>query len=503
MLKKTVTLVLFFGLFFVLVSGLVMFTAPPARVASWADWGFLGLSRQAWEGAHLAMGVLVVAAGLLHAMLHMDAFLDHLRDDDGMVIVFTKPFFAGLIVVVGLFAAALAGAPPMAQLARLGDHLQERAADTYGEPPYAAAERSTLADFARRMGMDTEKALALLRLKNIKADSGDLTLAEIARQNRVAPGGVFEALKMVMEPSGGTAAITGLPKEPPPGLGRRKLSDICEEYGLDLAQALGRLSTSGFKAQPAWTLAEIAKASNVLPIAVYDALRAEKAPASVAVEVAAPTEPAASAPAAPAAAPSAAAPAQPAVQAAPAAPAQASPPAQAPVSPQPAYQPQPAASGQPSGQPVPGYAPAPPQPAAGSPPLAAPGYQPPATGHAPATPGYQPPGYAPMPPSGATATPGYAPATPGYAPTAPGGAPGYAPAQPPAHAGVAAPITPPPGLEKMMLQSFCREYDIPLSVAVQRLGRHRITAFGDMSFEELALENNRTPADIMRLVTTP
>ena len=85
----------------------------------------------------------------------------------------------------------------------------------------------------------------------------------------------------------------------------------------------------------------------------------------------------------------------------------------------------------------------------------------------------------------------------------PGSAPGYAPAQPPAHAGVAAPVTPPPGLEKMMLQSFCREYDIPLSVAVQRLGRHRITAFGDMSFEELALENNRTPADVMRLVTTP
>lgn len=468
MLKKTVTLVLFFALFFVLVTGLVMFTAPPARVASWADWGFLGLSRQAWEGAHLAMGLLVVAAGLLHAVLHADAFLDHLRDDDGMVIVFTKPFFAGGIIVVGLFAAALAGAPPMAQLAGLADHLQERAADTYGEPPYALAERSTLADFARRMGMDTEKALALLRLKNIKADSGDLTLAEIARQNRVAPGGVFEALKMVMEPSGGTTTATGLPKEPPPGLGRRKLSDICEEYGLDLPQALGRLSTAGFKAQPAWTLAEIAKASNVLPIAVYDALRAEKAPAPVAVEVAEPVgQPATSAPAA--------APAQPTP-----APAQ---PAQAPAAPAPAAQP--AAS---PAQTVPGYASAPQPPA---------GYQPPATGHVPQTPGAAPasPGYAPT-------SPGSAPAMPGYAPSAPGSQPGYAPAQPPGHA-AAGPATPPPGLEKMMLQSFCREYDIPLSVAVQRLARHRITAFGDMSFEELALENNRTPADVMRLVTTP
>ncbi len=490
MLKKTVTLVLFFALFFVLVSGLVMFTAPPARVASWADWGFLGLSRQAWEGAHLAMGLLVVAAGLVHAMLHADAFLDHLRDDDGMVIVFTKPFFAGGIIVVGLFAAALAGAPPMAQLARLADHLQERAADTYGEPPYAAAERSTLADFARRMGMDTEKALALLRLKNIKADSADLTLGEIARQNRVAPGGVFEALKMVMEPSGGTTTVAGLPKEPPPGLGRRKLSDICEEYGLDLPQALGRLSTAGFKAQPAWTLAEIAKASNVLPIAVYDALRAEKAPGAVTVEVATPAEPSTPAPVAPvpAVAPSAVAPAQPTVQPmgqpAPAAPAQPTPPV---VSSQPVYQPQPTAPAPSPSPSVPGYAPSPQQPAPGS--------QPSATGHVPQTPAYQAPGYAPT-------SPGSAPAAPSYAPSAPGSQPGYAPAPPPGHV-AAGPATPPPGLEKMMLQSFCREYDIPLSVAVQRLGRHRITAFGDMSFEELALENNRTPADVMRLVTTP
>ena len=51
-----------------------------------------------------------------------------------------------------------------------------------------------------------------------------------------------------------------------------------------------------------------------------------------------------------------------------------------------------------------------------------------------------------------------------------------------------------------MLQTFCREYDIPLSTAVQRLARRHITAFGDMTFEELSLENNRTPTDIMRLV---
>jgi hypothetical protein len=489
MLKKTVTMVLFFALFFVLVTGLVMYAAPPTRVASWADWTFLGLSRQAWEGAHLAMGLLFVAIGVVHAMLHVDAFLDHLRDDDGMVIVFTKPFLVGLLVAVAVFAAALAGAPPVGQLVALSGHIKERAAETYGEPPYSLAERSTLADFARRMGMDAEKALALLRLRNIKADRADLTLAEIARQNRVAPGGVFEALKMVMEPSGGTVA--GLPKEPPPGLGRRKLSDISEEYGLDMVQVLSRLSAAGFKAQPAWTLTEIAKANGVLPIAVYDALRAEKAPAPVAVEVASPAEPVKSPPIA------AEPPAQPAPPAVAPAPVATPAPVQPAAPSQPAtgtLQPQHAA---PAMQPAPGY-----QPSAAAPVAQVPGHAPAAPGYGQPAPGSGQPGGA-LPQAGVPGTSsGYAPGPAATLPPATG-LPGYAPVQPPAHPTVSAPVTPPPGLEKMMLQSFCREYDIPLSTAVQRLGRHRITAFGDMSFEELALENNRTPADIMRLVVSP
>jgi len=500
MLKKIVTMVLFVSLFFMFLTSLVMFIVPPGRVASWANWNFLGLSRQAWEGAHLGMGLLFLAAGATHLVLHFDELLDHLRDDDGVVVVFTKPFLIGLLLTVGVFGASLAGLPPAGQLVALSGLLKERVAETYGEPPYSRAERSTLADFARRMGMDAEKALSLLRLRNIKAESADLTLAEIARQNHVAPGGVFEALKMVMEPSGGTA--TGLPQDPPPGLGRRKLSDICEEYGLDMVQVLSRLSGAGFKAQPAWTLTETAKANNVLPIAVYDALRTDRAAAPVPVEVASPAEPAKPQSAAPVETPPAA------TQHAPAAQASAPTPAlQQPATAPPVQQP----AAQTAIPPAPGYAPAAPSAAPGyapSAPSVAPGYAPSAP---PAAPGYasapapSAAGYAALPPGHPAAAPGSAPPAGGYAPTAPGyapAAPGYAQSAPAAAAAAAAPTTPPPGLEKMMLQSFCREYQIPLSTAVQRLGRHRITAFGDMSFEELALENNRTPADIMRLIVS-
>jgi hypothetical protein len=64
-------------------------------------------------------------------------------------------------------------------------------------------------------------------------------------------------------------------------------------------------------------------------------------------------------------------------------------------------------------------------------------------------------------------------------------------------------VVPPPDLEKTMLSTFCREFDLPLTMATDRLAARGITAFGDMTFQELALENNVTPDEVMRIIVTP
>lgn len=519
MLKKTVSLTLFFSLFFMVLTALVVYVEPSARVADWADWTFLGLPRSSWDGAHLGMGLLFLASGVTHLVLNWDALLDHLRKKNGEMVIFTPPFFMGLAVCLLVFVASLAHMPPIRQMVALSGYFKERAAEIYGEAPYAKAERSTLESFARRMGIDREKALALLRMRNIKAESATQTLAEIARQNGVAPGGVFEALKMVMEPSAGPVA--GLPKDPPPGLGRRKLSDICEEYGLDVKAVLARLDAGGLRAHPAWTLAEVAKTNNVSTYAVYEALREAKPMGPVQVEVSstqpsvtAKTQPEAPTPvAAPRPEPETPKPAQPQAATTPTPQPQAAQPAphgnqpyqpslphelpaqgQAQATPpvQPGYQPTPTqpaqGQGYPTGTPQSGYQPAPVQPGVAQP-----------LQHQPLVPApTQPVQVQPVQPTQQPAQAGQVqPLQPGTGPSL---------AQPGLQAGLqptpTLPAAPPPGLEKMMLQTYCREYNIPLSTAVGRLARHKITAFGDMTFEELSLENNKTPSEILRLVTT-
>lgn len=419
MLKNVAALTLALSFFFVFLSSLVLYIEPAEHVASWAEWSFFWLAKPQWDAMHLSMGALFCLAAAAHILLNIPALLGLLRTKAGTLVILTPELLLATAVVTFVFLGTLAGFPPMGQLAGLSAHIRDRQAETYGEPPFVGAERASLREFAARMGQDLDKTMSALEKRNIKVASADQSLRDIAKANGVAPGGVHEAARTAREASAQGAAA--LPKDPPPGLGRRRLSDICEEYGLKLEPLLAKLAAGGVTARPSWTLSEIAEASGLLPIDIYEAMRAEGPVAR------------------------------------PHAPSQPSQPAQ-PAQPTPA----------PAGQ-TPGPAPAQaPQPGPATTP-----------GQPGAPPGLQTPGQPAQPSEW----------RPGLE-RAPG-------ATPPAS------IVPPPGLGKMTLGAFCREFDIPRDTALERLARRKITAFSDMTFEELALENGTTAEEIMRLATTP
>jgi len=74
-----------------------------------------------------------------------------------------------------------------------------------------------------------------------------------------------------------------------------------------------------------------------------------------------------------------------------------------------------------------------------------------------------------------------------------------APAQP--GAGEAQKIEPPVGLGKMLISEFCKKYNIEQRDALKKLEAKNIQAFGDMTFNEIALENNLTPKTVMDIIT--
>ena len=381
-------------------SSLALFAGPSSEVAQWAHWSFLGLSRARWESLHMGLGALMVLAGavcLLAGSRRMMAAGEDGRDA-------TPAWITALLVFGVLVVASASMLPPGGTLAQLSASLKAWHAKSFGEPPLAAAANMTPTELAKRLSLDPAQALANLAGHNVRLASPDATLAEIAQANRLAPAAVYETMRGGKEarlpappaldpPKAQAPPVPALPADPPPGLGRLKLVDVCEQYGLNLNGAVERLAKAGIKASGDMTLRQIAQNNLMLPIEVYDSLRGLTK-----------DEKGAPAPAVPA------------------------PPTQA-VSAAPA----PGVPGEQPGQPVP-----------------------------------------PLP-----------------AVQAPGGVPQNVPQ---------VPVIAAEHLERMTLAAFCRDHSIETAQALARLKAKGIVAFSDMTFRELAIENNLTAEQVMQLM---
>ena len=54
---------------FLFITSIVLYIVPQGRVANWADWRLLGMSKTEWGNVHVNMGLLFIVSILLHLKL--------------------------------------------------------------------------------------------------------------------------------------------------------------------------------------------------------------------------------------------------------------------------------------------------------------------------------------------------------------------------------------------------------------------------------------------------
>jgi hypothetical protein len=276
MLRKITSLTLFLSGLLLLLTSVVLFIEPEGRVAYWADWTLLGLSKPQWGDTHLTVGTLFLIAGALHIWYNWKPILAYMKNKARELTILTPASLAALALTLFVFAGTLFGLPPMAQLMDLGTHFKESAARKYGNPPYGHAELSTLRAFTGHMGLDLEAALEALRQAELDGVAPEATLKEIGRANGVPPQAVFSAMQAARGegPTGGDA----LPSTPPQGAGKTPLAELCAQYGIDVDLAVDTLRAAGIEADPSRTLKEMAADAAMTPVDVYRILRTTPAP---------------------------------------------------------------------------------------------------------------------------------------------------------------------------------------------------------------------------------
>lgn len=241
-------------------SGIILYIAPPGRIANWTDWKILGLDKEAWGAIHTIFGyVLLIIVGI-HLYYNWKMFLNFIWNKIKRVINLKWELFFSTIFCVFIFLGTLWNIPPFSSTMDLGEYFKESWEESKVETPIAHGEILSLEEFAKSIQISPDKLLGVLRSADYKVKDLKQTLSEIAKENNTSPQNLYEAIK-----SGGINP--GLPKDTQgSGLGRKTLETICSEQGIPFEIALSKLKQKGIDAQPGDSLKDLAGKSGKSPL---------------------------------------------------------------------------------------------------------------------------------------------------------------------------------------------------------------------------------------------
>ncbi len=279
MFRKITSLVSFFSIIIMLLTSIVLYVVPQGRVAYWANWKLLGLSKEQWGDIHICTGVLFLVASILHIWLNWKPIMAYLKKKSGASNFSSPAFFVSLFITLYVVIGTIAGVPPMQQVLEFSAHLKDRGAIKYGVPPYGHAELSPLSVFCKRMGLDVEKAVVSLKAAQIAVESPKQSLKELAGKAGITPKELHEIIMKDQQGSAKTAAPhkkndaiqeNGAQSNPVTndeihgngatgmGLGKLTLEQYCERQRLDLNTSIATLKEKGATVNKSTTIRDIA-----------------------------------------------------------------------------------------------------------------------------------------------------------------------------------------------------------------------------------------------------
>ena len=270
-MRKITSLTMLLSLIVLTVNSIILYMVPEGRIAMWADWKFLGLTKGEWDAQHITVGVLFLIAGVLHIYYNWKPILAYMKNKTRQIKIFTGSFNVALVLTVIFVVGTYYNIPPMSTILHLSESVKDSGTVKYGEPPYGHAESSSLKMFAKRENLDIEKSMELLTKAEIKFNGPQDTLKEIASVNNRSPQQIFEIIKSAQNTIE-REIVARIPDAPESGWGKKKLSEACDEYGLELEGIIAKLGEKGVVAEAEMNIKDIAGANDIDPMGLFEAI---------------------------------------------------------------------------------------------------------------------------------------------------------------------------------------------------------------------------------------
>ena len=251
------------------VSGIILYIAPPGRIANWTNWTVWGLSKEAWVAIHTIFGYVLLIIVALHLYYNWNIFLHFIWSKIRRAWNLKWELAAATLFCLFIFAATLWDVPPFSSTMRLGEVIKANWEESKADVPVAHAELLSIQEFSEKINVPAEQIVDILKSKGYKIGGPQQTLGDIAKENNTSPDQLYETVK-----SGGAQPQIPVTIEGS-GLGKKSLEEICMERSLSLEVVLRRLEEKGIEAGPEDKLKDIANRHELKPIEIYNIIEGQ------------------------------------------------------------------------------------------------------------------------------------------------------------------------------------------------------------------------------------
>lgn len=246
----------------ILVSGLILYMAPPGRYAHWVTWKIAGLTKEGWQALHTIFSFTFVILSIFHLFtVNWKAFLSYLKSKAASGINKRREFiFSSSLFLVFIFGI-LFSVQPFQSVMNLSEYLTDSWEKTEEEPPVPHAELLTLAELDRQLDdMNLEEITNNLERHQVSFNSTTgQTLSEIAELNETTPLEIYR--QITRKPQ---SQMQGS------GIGRKTIEDFAKELGKNVDEVLTILEDNNIKVEKGQTLREIGDSNNIPPRDIYN-----------------------------------------------------------------------------------------------------------------------------------------------------------------------------------------------------------------------------------------
>ncbi|MFY9150445.1 MAG: DUF4405 domain-containing protein [Prolixibacteraceae bacterium] len=269
--KSFVSFSLVWSFIIILISGIVLYIAPPGRVSNWTNWTLFGFSKAGWQAIHTIFSYTFVILSVFHLFtLNWKAFWSYLVSRSTTGLNKQKELLVSLGLISVIFLGTYFNTQPFKAVIDFGEWTTESWEEKDEQAPVPHAELLTIRELSGKyIPLSADSILMIIRQNGLIADSIGQTISTISELNQITPAKLYS----IINPG---ISIDSLKTESKPkfqGYGRKTISEIAVELGKDENAVIELLAKNNIQAKPTDILKTVAENAGKTPMDILTIIR--------------------------------------------------------------------------------------------------------------------------------------------------------------------------------------------------------------------------------------